>query len=146
MYSGANETFLYNLESQAEVQTGREVKVCGGQSLCLQRTAGLIQTGEAALDAMTGEEKKSWRILWKRRSGWKYTGRWGGVVVVGRATAALEQENKFYFFLFCARAAAEDLEERRRGTGAGKISEGRVCVCVYDTGEVVGRSGRGKER
>lgn len=89
---------------------------CG---LRLQRTAGLIQSREAAHDAMTGGEKKSWRILWKRRSGWKNHGG-------KKATAAHEKENKFFFPLFFFARAAEDTEERRRGTGAGKISEGRV--------------------
>lgn len=90
---------------------------CG---LRLQRSAGLIQSREAAHDAMTGgEKKKVGESSGKGDPDGKTTGG-------KKATAAHEKENKFVFFPFFFARAAEDTEERRRGTGAGKISEGRV--------------------
>lgn len=68
---------------------------CG---LRLQRTAGLIQSREAAHDAMTGGEKKKLEnplekeIRMEKPRGEK------------KATAAHEKENKFFFPpFFCAR-------------------------------------------
>lgn len=97
---------------------GRWGGMWGGaqHGLCLQRTAGLIQSREAVHGALTGK-KKVGESSGKGDPDGKTTG--------GKKQQRRTRRKTTFFFLFCVRAA-KDTEERRRGMGAGKISEGRV--------------------
>lgn len=90
---------------------------CG---LRLQRSAGLIQSREAAHDAMTGggKKKKLENPLEKEIRMEKPRGE--------KSNSSAREGKQVFFSPFFSRALLEDTEERRRGTGAGKISEGRV--------------------